>query len=156
MWRLHKTIDERGFTLFELLVVIALIALVSTVGSVWLPDILDRIVLARAEYQVERELSRVAFYARRTGQDQRVQLDTRGDQVVLKTADSHVNLDRSIKASWIAAAEAGSSEDSASIVYFGTGGASGGRLELSRGKAQTTIVIDWLTGTIRRDEEASQ
>jgi hypothetical protein len=113
-------------------------------------------VIARAENQVEQELARVAFDARRTGRDLKVQLDTAGDHVTLRTLGRVVSLDSGIRVDWVAAVEAGTGVDGASIVYFGTGGASGGRLDLSRGAARASIVVDWLTGAPRRVEEARQ
>jgi prepilin-type N-terminal cleavage/methylation domain-containing protein len=153
---LPKIADEQGFTLLELLVVIVLIALISATGTIWIPGIRDRLIIARAENQVEQELTRVAYNARRTGQDLKVQLETEGDFVALRTFDRAVRLDGGIRVDWVAAVEAGAGADGASIVYFGTGGASGGRLDLSRGAARASIVVDWLTGASRRLAEAPQ
>lgn len=152
MWPPVTTTDDFGFTLLELLVVMALIAMIAATGSIWLPDALDRLLLIRAENQIEQELTRVAFEARRTGRDLTVRLNTATDQLIVATADKTIRIDRRVKATWVAAAEAGAARNQGSIVYFGTGGASGGDLSLECGSARSQIKIDWLTGATHAHE----
>lgn len=155
MLLLSKRTDG-GFTLFELLVVIALMALAAAVGSLWLPDVADRVAIDHATTLVERELSQAAEAARQTGQDQSVRLDTEGGTLSLQVDQRVVALRHGIAATWVAAAEAGSHGRLGLIVFFATGGASGGRLELRRNAARSVIVVDWLTGDVRSAEGSPQ
>jgi general secretion pathway protein H len=145
-----KLIDDRGFTLLELLVVVALLSLFVTLGSAWLPGFYDRAVVADAETRIERELTNLGASARRTARDRIIQLRIEPGGLLLEEDDRTIRLGGGFESAWTAAAEAGTNDNVGKIAFFGTGGSSGGKLKISRGKAEAELAIDWLTGSVRR------
>src|SRR5262249_4518049 len=138
-------------TLLELLVVMTLLAIAAVAAAVWVPGIGDRFAVARSAAQLERELSRLAADAIRTGYDQTASLTNSRTRQTLAFGEKVEDLDPTVTMTWVAAAEAGSDSRRGMIVFFGTGGASGGQLELSRGAHHAVVVVDWLTGKVRAD-----
>jgi general secretion pathway protein H len=144
--------NDAGFTLLELLIVMALLAMAAVTAVFWVPDLGDRILVARSADLVEQELGRIAREASATGYDRIVSLQTSNGVTNLEYGERSVELDPSISISWTAAAEAGSRVQHAKIAFFATGGASGGNIELVRGNSRAVLEVDWLTGKIRRLE----
>jgi general secretion pathway protein H len=145
-----KERSDPGFTVLELLIVMMILALTAVAVAVAIPDVFDRMSVDRAADRLERELTAIAEEALRTGQDQTVTLRQLGSSLTAQTGDRTVELGSAIAAKWTAAAEAGSNQERAAIVFWGLGGASGGTFELLRGNAQATIDVDWLTARIQR------
>jgi general secretion pathway protein H len=141
--------SDAGFTLLELLIVIAVLSLAATVGAAWLPDVGERLAVARSASQLEQMLARLAADALHTGLDQTAVVANTGAKQAIKAGGSLHRFDAGTTVSWIAAAEAGSDGDRGTIVFFGTGGATGGKLELVRGSARVAVEIDWLTARVQ-------
>lgn len=137
---------ETGFTLLELLIVMTLLALFSVAGSVWAPRYFGRASLDRAASNLERDLSKIAERARESGKDQSVQIT--GEMRARYAGYDNVSW------RWIAAKDAGTTEDAWAVTFFGTGGASGGAIELSSEYGRTVLSVDWLTGHVHRSGDA--
>jgi general secretion pathway protein H len=144
-----KSSNESGFTLLELVVVMVLLALASVLGALSVPQIGDRLAVARTASRIERELANVAADAMRTGRDRSVIFTKTESMQALETGQRTERIDPTIAADWVAAAETGSDSSRGVIAFFGTGGASGGKLELARGDARAVIEVDWLTARVR-------
>jgi general secretion pathway protein H len=151
MYRVGTITDDRGFTLLELLVALALLAIVSAVILAWLPSMADRLAVERLARQIELVLSRAASDARLTGSDQIVAFDLSGHAPRLVVGNRTIDLDPSIDMKWVGASELGSNSDRSAIAFLATGGASGGSVALRRGQARTSVAIDWLTGNVRQE-----
>ena len=150
MYPTGKRAGDPGFTVLELVVVMALLATAAIAVTVWIPDISDRAAVDRAATVLERELWRVADDARRTRDDRSVSLQGHAQSLILVAGSRIVALDPSLTATWIAASEAGSNASQGTITFWGLGGASGGTFEVSRGRAHAKINVDWLTARIQR------
>jgi prepilin-type N-terminal cleavage/methylation domain-containing protein len=141
--------DDRGFTLVELLVVLALLSLAAVMTLTWLPGLQDRWAVDRTSQQVTRILSRAANVARTTGADQVVGFAAEnGPRLVYGGRTSA--LDPSVDMKWLGASGIGVSADLGAIVFLATGGSTGATIELSRRGARADLEIDWLTGNVRR------
>lgn len=149
MCSLVRSGSDDGFTLLEVLVVMALLSLAAVMGALWLPDVGDRIVLARTASQLEQSLARLSADALQTGLDRSAVIARDGATQTFQIGGAIDRLDASISLSWIASVEAGSDRDQGKIIFFGTGGATGGKLELTRGNARAAVDIDWLTANVR-------
>lgn len=147
----HRKADS-GFTLLELLISIAILSLGSALGALWLPNMLDRMSLTRDVGAIDRLLASALLDARKTGRDQIVSIQSDGDGTIIKGPSSSITLQRGTTAQWTAAAEIGSDVKHGSILFFGTGGSTGGRISLVRDHARQSVAIDWLSGTTLADE----
>jgi general secretion pathway protein H len=145
--------NDRGFTLLELLIVMALLSMTAALALAWTSGLADQIAVTRSADTVERELSRLSVKATSTGQDQIVVLQTSGSTPSLNLGDRLLELASDVVLNWKAAAEAGTNNDRAVIAFFGAGGASGGSIEIARGGAQAKLEIDWLSAKVRRPRE---
>lgn len=142
--------NDAGFTILELVIVFVVFALMAKSIMIWMPQFSDRAAVAHAASLLERELNRAAVVAARTGHDQSIQLRETNTSWGLLSAGRLIGFDPAVKARWTAAKEIGTSTEQATIVFWAVGGASGGILELSRGRAAESIDIDWLTAKTRR------
>ena len=149
MFRTGTSRSESGFTLLEVLVVITLLSLAALAGMVLLPDIGDRLAVAKSVAQLERVLSRVAADSIRTGHDRTAVVEKTGAMQRLDAGGEVAQLDHTVSIEWLAAAETGADSRQGVVTFFGTGGASGGKFELARGNVRAVIEVDWLTARIR-------
>jgi general secretion pathway protein H len=145
MCQTTETCNESGFTLIEVLVVMALLALVAAASSIWVLNVNDRMVVARVADRVEQMLLRTGSDAVRSGQDRSAKIVGH----VLSAPGAKIDLAPDVTLRWTTAMEAAVS-DSPTIIFFGTGGASGGTLEISRGSASAAIEIGWLDARVHR------
>lgn len=145
--------NDRGFTLLELLIVMALLSMTAAIALAWSSGLADQIAVTRSADTLERELSRLSVKATATGQDQLVVLQTSGSATSLQLGDRVLELTPDIVLNWKAAAEVGTNNNRAVIAFFGAGGASGGSIEIARGGALAKVEIDWLSAKIGRSRE---
>jgi general secretion pathway protein H len=150
MSRTRKARDEGGYTLLELLLVIGLMSVAATAAVIWVPDVADRMAVARSADRIERELTRVAREAMRGGRVRTVTVSSANGFNRMDVGDGAIELDSTVSVAWTAAIEAGSAADRGVIAFLGTGEASGGRIELRRGQAVAEIEVDWLTAGVHR------
>ena len=140
--------NQQGFTLFELLVVLAIIALGS---SIILPSISSsdsKIFQAQL-----RELSAVLKYNRRhaviSGQTQLAQLFPYQDgQINNKKKGQWYS--RGAEFSWLN--KQNNNSQMINIKFFPQGGATGGTLQLRQGALQSQLIIDSFTGKLTLHE----
>ncbi len=139
---------NRGFTILEFLIVICIAGIVSTSLALWMGEAFNRQVVSTKASQIEAELWRTADLARRTGHDQVVYFRQSPSSSDLMFGQKVIKVIQPVTAEWTAAAEAGSSAEFGTIIFFSTGGSSGGTLTLSQGRSRTEVTIDWLTARI--------
>jgi general secretion pathway protein H len=145
---MFQTTDARedGFTLVEMLVVMALLAIAAAAGSVWLLDVPDRMKVARMADRIEQVLLRLGSEAARAGEDRSAVIKGH----VLSTPDARLQLAQDVTLRWTTAIEATGQAEAPTIIFFATGGASGGTLELSKGRVSAVIEVGWLDARVRR------
>lgn len=142
--------SDAGFTLLELLVLLALLSIVTMATVVWVPGLGERMDVARAADLVERVLMEAATDASTTGRERRVLFRNGADRSIVGTHDRSVAIDGGVSVDWETASEAGGDRSRGVIVFFGAGGASGGRIEITKGHSRAAVEVDWLTGKVRR------
>lgn len=149
---MDRNAGDSGFTLLEVLIVLALLSLATATAIVWAPGAFDRVALERTASRIERELTRLGAQAATTGQDQIAAIDVSTMPPTLRVGAEIMAIDSDTELRWVAAQEAGSDDERAMIIFFGSGGASGGTIALNRNISRVAIEVDWLTASIRRTE----
>lgn len=145
--------NDRGFTIVELLVVICIAGVASGAFIFSVNGLFSRSKFEAVTAELERELSQVAGAAQRTGRDQVVYMQSSGRATEFRFGRRSVWVAEPTSIEWVAAAEAGASNDFGAIIFLGVGGSSGGLLRLADGNSKASIVIDWLSGRVRVVEQ---
>lgn len=145
----HRRIAVRGFTLLEMLVVLALIAVVSAgllprlvagVRGPTLDGMAGRVVLAMRETQgLALSSGRTAVLHVDVGEHRLRVADGRGREIV-------------IPGSWemrlVTARREQTGADAGAVRFFPDGSSTGGRLVLRDGTDEVSVDVTWLTGRI--------
>jgi general secretion pathway protein H len=141
-------VDQRGFTLLELLVVLAIIGLVLAFVPGFVlrgqPD-LDVDVAARA---VANSLRQARSEALLENREQLFALDV--EERLFRTASMRapVQMDRAIEITFQTARSELLSESIGQIRFFPDGSSTGGRIGLSLAGRKAEVTVDWLTGLV--------
>lgn len=141
---------EHGFTLLELMVVMALMALLATMAFPMLKGQLDRTELARESRDIASVFAGSRRYARLSG------------ETVLATMDLKARTltgPKGLSASWsdtsvlnIEAAAGLIADDKVDWVFFHDGTATGGDVAITRTDLDPIVVkVDWLSGVTVHD-----
>jgi general secretion pathway protein H len=140
--------DQRGFTLLELLVVLAIIGLVLAFVPGFVlrgqPDF-DVDVAARAVADSLRQARSEALLENR---EQLFALDV--EERLFRTASMRapVQMDRAIELTFHTARSELLSESIGQIRFFPDGSSTGGRIGLSLAGRKAEVTVDWLTGLV--------
>jgi prepilin-type N-terminal cleavage/methylation domain-containing protein len=139
------TSSNGGFTLFEVLIVLAILSVVMGGAVFRVMNIGDRIMISQLADKIERRLTRVANEAAQSGYDRSAEMTPD-----LLASNDPAQSETAVAWHWTTAAEASSQSDNPTIVFFGSGGSSGGTLEISKGAASAAIQVDWFDGRVHR------
>jgi general secretion pathway protein H len=140
--------NERGFTLLELLVVLATIGLVLAFVPGFMlrgqPG-LDIDVAARA---IADALRQARSHAVLQNRDQLFALDI--EERLFRVAGQHapVQMDKDIEVTFQTARSEVMSDTIGQIRFFPDGSATGGRISLTLDGRRVEVVVDWLTGLV--------
>jgi general secretion pathway protein H len=138
---------EAGFTLVEMLVVLTILALTTTLVAPLVSGGSEgaRLQMAASDLASAFRLTRSAAITR-----------NREIDVNKRTFSSAVVSQRSfapdIDAKLTFAAGLGAGRSDGGFQFFPDGSSTGGDVTLSLRGTQTTLCVDWLTGVVRRDE----
>ncbi|MFC4473787.1 GspH/FimT family pseudopilin [Comamonas denitrificans] len=145
---------QRGFTLVELLVVFALLALVVSV----IPPALEKMRVGmdyrHTVQDITRLLRRARFDATTQGQPVTVAFNTQQRSYGLVGQAAH-SLPETLDMQLQTAAEANLADGSQSIVFLPGGGATGGSITLLRQTQPPTglrLRVDWLSGLVSQEQ----
>lgn len=136
---------HRGFTLIELVVVLALGAMVLLVLSPRLEALLDAVRYRSVVQDTLRTLERARMQAVIQGQRSVVSVDVAQRQLLV-AGQPVLSLPEAVELDVTGVADL--SQAQPSLFFEPDGSASGGRLTLSTGGRVSRIELDWLTGQI--------
>jgi general secretion pathway protein H len=144
---------QRGFTLLEILVVMVLVAVMALLAAGAMTGGFDRLRLDSSAKQVASELRHARARALATGVPQQFVIDPRA-RTWQSAEDRGGDLPQQLGVVFTGARELQPAEGIGAIVFFGDGASTGGRVQLSAGRAARNIDVAWLTGevTLRRVE----
>ncbi len=146
-------ISQRGFTLLEIVLVMALIAITGLLALGVLTGGFDRMLLRSSAKEMTAQLRFARAHAIATGIPQRFEIDPQAR--TWRSADERAGeLSRTLGVHFIGAREVQPAEGVGAIVFFGDGASTGGRVQLSLRDAAWNVDVAWLTGevTLHRGE----
>jgi general secretion pathway protein H len=139
--------DQRGFTLLELLVVLAIIGVVLALVPGFIlrgQPRLDVDVAARAMADALRQARSDAVVQNR---EQLFALDVE-ERLFRIDQRAPVQIDKGIEITFQSARSEAMSETIGQIRFYPDGSATGGRIGLALDGQQVEVVVDWLTGLV--------
>jgi len=144
---------QRGFSLLEILLVMALIAATGLLAAGVLTGGFDRMALRSGAKEVASQLRFARVHAIATGKPQQFLIDPAAHTWQGANGRSG-ELPKKLVVHFTGARELQPAEGVGAIVFFGDGASSGGRVQLSLRDAAWNVDVAWLTGevTLRRGE----
>lgn len=138
----------RGFSLLEMILVLALVALASLLAAAALTGGFDGMRLRAAAREVAAQLRFTRAQAIATGESQRFTLDPRAHRWTAPKARSG-ELPAQLALAFVGAREVQPAEGEGAIVFFPDGASTGGRVQLALDDAAWQVEVAWLTGQVR-------
>jgi general secretion pathway protein H len=142
-----------GFTLVELLVVIAILALAAAVATPRFTQFGDAARVRTAESQIAAALRRARADALSTGREATVAINVESGRLDGPGGARRLDLPANTRLAMLTARSELMAEDVGRIRFYGDGASTGGVVEIQTSTRVTRIVVDWLTGRVRVDEE---
>lgn len=139
-----KSHDD-GFTLFEMLVVMAIIAMVLTIAPSIYAGIIPGYEVRQFANDVANEARGMRRQARITGSVKSLIIDTDAQQLISQSAALDVPDDVVLS---FESATAYGFPLSDEVQFYSSGASSGGILVLERGNLRVEVSFDWLSGAI--------
>lgn len=145
--------NERGYTLFEMLVVLAIFSLVIGLAVPSLRSSTGVIALRQTETILVSAFREARARALATNRQAAVALDLTTNRLshglVFSPDDAEVLGDKDLRIEMTTARALVSAESEGAILFFPDGSSSGGRITLQNGNAVRVVEIDWMTGQVR-------
>ena len=138
----------RGFTLLELVLVLGLIALASTLAAAALAGGFDGMRLRSAAKDVAAQLRFTRAQAIATGEPQRFTLDLATHRWSAPKQRAG-ELPKQVALGFVGAREVQPSQGQGGIVFFPDGASTGGSIRLQLEEAAWQVDVAWLTGQVR-------
>ena len=140
---------SRGFTLFEILVVMAIMALVLTL----VPPLLPGVISATKVKSAAREIAAGLNYARNQAitrqKETTLTMDVEGKSFQLDEREKRLNLSDETTISLITASSEQISDHKGRIRFFPDGSSTGGQVKLGWASNEFLVDVNWLTGRVR-------
>ncbi len=137
-----------GFSLIELLLVIALIAVIGVFAATALSGGMDGIRLRAAAKEVAAQLRFTRAQAIATGRPQRFSIDPRA-HTWTAPRDRSGDIPSQLGIVFTGARETQPARGVGAIVFFADGASTGGRIQLNAKSAAWNVDVKWLTGEVR-------
>ena len=138
----------RGFSLLEIVLVIAIIALASLLAAAALGGGIDGLRLRSAAKEVAAQLRYTRAQALATGEPQRFTIDPHA-HTWSAPKQRHGTLPGQLGIVFTGAREVQPSRGEGAIVFFADGASTGGRVQLQVDDAAWKVDVAWLTGQVR-------
>lgn len=138
----------QGFSLLEMMLVIAIIALASLLAASALTGGLDGMRLRSASKQVAAQLRYTRAQAIATGEAQTFTIDPHA-HTWRAPKQRHGEIPRQLGIVFIGAREVQPTRDKGVVMFFPDGASTGGRVQLQAKRAAWNIDVAWLTGQVR-------
>jgi general secretion pathway protein H len=144
---MERPVRARGFTLLELVLVLAIIALATLMGAAALAGGMDGLRLRSAAREIAAQLRFTRTQALATGEPQRFVIEPKA-HAWQAPKDRHGELPAKIAIVFTGAREVQPDAAQGAIVFFPDGASTGGRVRLAQGDAAWQVDVAWLTGGV--------
>lgn len=143
-----------GFSLLEMLVVIAIIGIVTSIAAIGLNVLQSRNSPSSLARDIASMLTAARFEAVSSGRPQTVRIDMRAKLIAKQPGSDQVRIPASFELKVTIGTEAATGAPDADVVFLPDGSSSGAEITVSDTKGQHVMVrTNWLTGlTGYRDE----
>lgn len=138
----------RGVSLLEMLLVVALIAIASTLAAMVLTGGLSGMRLRTEAKEIAAELRYTRAQAIATGRPQRFTIDPQAHRWQAPN-DHRGTISESLAIQFTGARQAQARAGEGGILFFHDGGSTGGRVRLTAKNASWVVDVGWLTGEVR-------
>ena len=139
----------KGFTLIEILVVLALITLILAIIPPMFSNVIDSTQIKSSSRLLVASLKEARSLAITKQKETTLMLDVEKKQFLLNQKQHNLNIPDNTKLQLIAANTEQLNEQLAGIRFFPDGSSTGGRIELSNNNLEYIIDVNWLTGKIQ-------
>ncbi len=148
--------SQDGYTFLEVLVVVAIIAAVATLG-------IQAINVTRASSERDRVVSDVEkalwferLSAQERGRPSKLEIDVTKNMLASQATSKIVQLPSKVRLRFVGSENQLLSNSKAEVVFFPDGSSSGGDIYLEHEQHTALVRIEWLTGRIKSQSNVSQ
>lgn len=138
-----------GFTLFEILVVFVIFALILTIVPPFLPNVIASSQTKTATRELAANLKKTRSLAISRQQEMTLSLDVKNKTFAIDEKLKKIAVPDSSSLSIITARSEQLSENEGRIRFFPDGSSTGGQIKLAYEKKEYLIDVNWLTGKIK-------
>ena len=143
-----STRADRGFTLLELLVVLAVVGFVLVLVAPSLPQALSTVKLKTATREMATAVRAAAARAVVQHREVVFSLDVESGRYGIGAGTRTKAIDPDISLKLLTAESEKVSETQGKIRFFPDGSSTGGRVTLASGAGKYEVAVDWLTGKV--------
>lgn len=141
--------DIRGFTLFEVLVVFVIFALLLTIVPAILPNVIASSQTKTATRDLAANLKKIRSQAISRQQEMTLSLDIDKKVFFINNKEKKLPLSDDTSLSIITAQSEQLSKNKGQIRFFPDGSSTGGQIKLNHAKKDYLIDVNWLTGKVK-------
>lgn len=139
---------QRGFTLMEMLLVLAIIGMVMAVAPPLLSAAMPGLQLKSSTRSVAAALRRTRSIAIASGQSAILEIDLEALTLKVTGDIKTIHIPEAVEITMVTADQEVTSEKHGNIRFFPDGTSTGGRVTLRNGDNGYAVDVDWLTGRI--------
>jgi general secretion pathway protein H len=139
---------QSGFSLLEVLLVVAILAIASVLAATAMTGGFDGIQLRSSAKEIAAQLRYTRAQAIATGTSQSFTIDPRAHAWTAPN-DRHGEIPKKLAIVFTGAREVQPREGEGAIMFFADGASTGGRVQLSIKRAAWNVDVTWLTGEVR-------
>lgn len=143
------SLHHQGFTLMEMLLVMAIIALVLAVAPPLLSAAMPGLQLKSTARELTAALRQARSRAVTLGSDAALDLDLQGHRAQVSGSARTVTLPESLDISLVTADRELDDDQHGRIRFYPDGTSTGGRITLRHGTSGYAVDVDWLTGRVQ-------
>ena len=138
----------RGFTLVELLVVLAIMTMMLVIAAPYAATALPGVSLTRAAHDVAAGLRTARSLAISRNRETAFRLDLAARRFTVDDGRAARTLDGALDITLVTARAAVEDDDVGAIVFYPDGSSTGGRVTLALDERDYHVDVDWLTGRV--------